>query len=162
MQMFSFMHKLIGGSLMARTVDINEMQKKLTDFNNQFTQMKKDILGKQNINASTVNLISIIGDEVMTLKEITEISELDKSTISRQMNVLVRNDLVKRETGEDKRFSYFELSDEAKAIYRQYSNDFVKYLDDALMGWSEEEKQMFSVLIGRANHSLSTAISKEL
>lgn len=147
---------------MARTVDINEMQKKLTDFNNQFTQMKKDILGKQNINASTVNLISIIGDEVMTLKEITEISELDKSTISRQMNVLVRNDLVKRETGEDKRFSYFELSDEAKAIYRQYSNDFVKYLDDALMGWSEEEKQMFSVLIGRANHSLSTAISKEL
>lgn len=161
MQTFSFIHKLIGGERMARTVDISEMLEKLTAFNTQFTQVKKNILNKQNINASTVNLISIIGDEVMTLKQITEISELDKSTISRQINVLVDKELVRRESGEDKRFSYFELSDEAKAIYRQYSNDFVKYLDDALMGWSEEEKQMFSVLIGRANYSLSTAMSKD-
>jgi DNA-binding MarR family transcriptional regulator len=161
MQIISFTHKLIGGNGMARTVDISEMLEKLTTFNNQFNQVKKEILSKQNINASTVNLISIIGDEVMTLKQITEISELDKSTISRQINVLVDKELVLRESGEDKRFSYFELSDEAKAIHRQYSNDFVKYLDDALMGWSEEEKQMFSVLVGRANYSLSTAMSKE-
>lgn len=161
MQIFSFMHKLVGGNIMARTVDINEMLEKITAFNTQFTQVKKDILAKQNINASTVNLISIIGDEVMTLKQITEISALDKSTISRQINVLVDKELVRRESGKDKRFSYFELSDEAKAIYGQFSNDFVKYLDDALRGWSEEEKQMFSVLVGRANYSLSTASSKE-
>lgn len=161
MQTFSFIHKLVGGKKMSRTVDISEMLEKITALNNQFGQVKKDILQKQNINASTVNLISIIGDEVMTLKEITKISELDKSTVSRQINVLVKKELVKRESGEDKRFSYFELSDEAKAIYRQYSEDFVKYLDDALMGWSEEEKQMFSVLVGRANYSLSTVTSKE-
>lgn len=146
---------------MARTVDISEMLEKIVEFNNQFLKVKKDILDKQNLNASTVNLVSIIGDETMTLKEITEISELDKSTISRQINVLVKKELVLRESGEDKRFSYFQLSDEAKGIYRQYSDDFVEYMDDALRGWSEEEKQMFSVLIGRANHSLSTAISSE-
>ena len=162
MQTFSFIHKLVGGKKMSRTVDISEMLEKITALNNQFAQVKKDILQKQNINASTVNLISIIGDEVMTLKQITKISELDKSTVSRQINVLVKKELVKRESGEDKRFSYFELSDEAKAIYRQYAEDFVKYLDDALMGWSEEEKQMFSVLVGRANYSLSTVTSKEV
>lgn len=161
MQLLGFIHKIMGGTKMARTVDINDMLEKLADFNSQFVQVKQYILEKQNLNASTVNLISIIGDEVMTLKQITEISELDKSTISRQINVLVKNQLVQRETGEDKRFSYFELTDEAKTIYRQYSRDFVEYLDDALKGWSEEEKQMFSVLIGRANYSLSTALSKE-
>ena len=75
MQTISFIHKLVGGKKMSRTVDISEMLEKITALNNQFGQVKKDILQKQNINASTVNLISIIGDEVMTLKQITKISE---------------------------------------------------------------------------------------
>lgn len=147
--------------MMAHTVDMKELLEKIYTFDNQFSRVKKDILAKQNLNFSTVNLISIIGDEVLTLKEITEISELDKSTISRQINVLVKNGLVKRETGEDKRYSFFELSDQAKEVFHQYQNDFVQYFEDALRGWSEEEKQMFSVLIGRANHSMANALSKD-
>lgn len=161
MQMISFTHKLVGGRDMSRTVDISEMLAKVDEFHQQFSKVKREILNKQKINASTVNLISIIGDETMTLKEITKISELDKSTISRQINILVDNELVVRGSGDDKRFSFFELTDEAKAIYRQYSRDFVEYMNKALSGWSEEEKQMFSVLIGRANYSLMTAMTFE-
>lgn len=146
---------------MARSVNIQDMLEKIVAFNHEFSKVKKKILDMQQINASAINLISIIGDETMTLKEITEISELDKSTVSRQMNLLVKQKLVTRETGQDKRYSFFELSDEAKEIYQNYTDDFVKYVEDALMGWSEEEKQMFSVLIGRANYSLSPSISNK-
>ncbi len=146
---------------MARSVNIQDMLEKIVAFNHEFSKVKKKILSMQQINASAINLISIIGDETMTLKEITEISELDKSTVSRQMNLLVKQKLVTRETGQDKRYSFFELSDEAKEIYQNYTDDFVKYVEDALMGWSEEEKQMFSVLIGRANYSLSPSISNK-
>lgn len=146
---------------MARLVDIQDMLEKIVAFNHEFTKVKKKILDMQNINASAINIISIIGDETMTLKEITEISELDKSTISRQMNLLVKEGLVTRETGQDKRYSFFELSEKAKDIYKNYTHDFVKYVEDALIGWSEEEKQMFSVLIGRANYSLSPSISNK-
>lgn len=146
---------------MARMVNIDDMLIKLVEFNHQFLKIKKDILNSKSLNASTVNLISIIGNETMTLKQITEISELDKSTISRQISLLVEDGLVQREVGEDKRFSFFDLTEDAKVIYRQYQADFVEYMDDALRGWSEEEKQMFSVLIGRANYSLSTALSAE-
>lgn len=146
---------------MARSVNIQDMLEKIVAFNHEFSKVQKKILGMQQINASAINLISIIGDETMTLKEITEISELDKSTVSRQMNLLVKQKLVTRETGQDKRYSFFELSDEAKEIYQNYTDDFVKYVEDALMGWSEEEKQMFSVLIGRANYSLSPSISNK-
>lgn len=68
--------------------------------------------------------------------------------------------MVLREIGSDKRYSYFELTDEAKEIYRQYMEDFVKFVETALLGWSEEEKHMFTVLIGRANYSFSEALSK--
>ena len=145
---------------MARTVDISEMLQKITAFNTQFLQAKREILSRENINASAINLISIIGDETMTLKEITAISELDKSTVSRQINLLVKDGLVNREIGEDKRFSFFELTEQAKAIYRQYENDFVQFIESTLQGWSEEEKQMFTVLIGRANYSFSNSLSK--
>lgn|SRR5690625_795472 len=159
--MYSFISKLIGGNGMAQMVDISELLDKLNTFDNQFSRIKKQILDKQNLNSSTVNLISIIGNETMTLKQITEISELDKSTISRQINVLVKNGLVIREVGEDKRFSFFELSKEAKDMYQQYIEDFVDYFDDTLRGWTEEEKHMFSVLVGRANYSMSNALSKD-
>ena len=145
---------------MARPVDISEMLQKITAFNTQFLQAKREILSRENINASAINLISIIGDETMTLKEITAISELDKSTVSRQINLLVKDGLVHREIGEDKRFSFFELTEQAKAIYRQYENDFVQFIESTLQGWSEEEKQMFTVLIGRANYSFSNSLSK--
>ena len=150
----------MGGTLMARTVDISEMLQKISAFNTQFLQAKREILSRENINASAINLISIIGDETMTLKEITAISELDKSTVSRQINLLVKDGLVHREIGEDKRFSFFELTEQAKAIYRQYENDFVQFIERTLQGWSEEEKQMFTVLIGRANYSFSNSLSK--
>lgn len=145
---------------MARTVDIKEMLEKITAFNSQFHQVQKEILSIHQLNASAINLISIIGDETMTLKEITSISELDKSTISRQINVLVKDELVVRKVGVDKRFSYFELTEEAKGIYRQYMDDYVRFVESALMGWSEEEKQMFTVLVGRANYSFSNALTK--
>lgn len=145
---------------MAQTVDIKDMLEKLVTFNKQFANIKQEILHTQNLNASAVNLISIIGDETMTLKEITEISELDKSTISRQINVLVKDGLVLRETGSDKRFSFFQLSDDAKIIYQKYVTDFTAFMEDALRGWSEEEKHMFSVMVGRANFSLNAALTK--
>lgn len=158
--MYSFTSKLIGGIVMTHRVDMKELLSKLNTFDNQFSKIKKEILDKQNINFSTVNLISIIGDDRLTLKEITELSDLDKSTISRQINGLVKANLVTREIGEDKRFSFFELSDEAKKIYHEYNNDLISYFEDALKGWSEEEKQMLLVLVGRANHSMASAILK--
>ena len=74
------------------------MLEKIVAFNHEFSKVKKKILSMQQINASAINLISIIGDETMTLKEITEISELDKSTVSRQMNLLVKQKLDRKST----------------------------------------------------------------
>lgn len=146
---------------MAQKVNLQEMFEKIVLFNKQFLQIDQEILNKHAINASAVNLISIIGDERMTLTDITKVSGLDKSTVSRQINVLVQEELVLRESGEDKRYSFFELSKDAKIIYENYLDNFTNYIENALSAWSEEEKHMFSVMIGRANYSFSTALTKD-
>lgn len=146
---------------MPQKVNLQEMLEKIVLFNKQFLQIDQEILNKHAINASAVNLISIIGDERMTLTDITKVSGLDKSTVSRQINVLVQEELVLRASGEDKRYSFFELSKDAKIIYKNYLESFTDYIENALSAWSEEEKHMFSVMIGRANYSLSTALIKD-
>lgn len=146
---------------MTQQVDLEDMLEKIVTFNKQFLQIEQEILKTHKINASAVNLISIIGDHRMTLTDITAVSGLDKSTVSRQINGLVKEELVLRETGEDKRYSFFELSENAKIIYSNYLTNFTDYIENALRGWSEEEKHMFSVMVGRANYSLSTALKKE-
>ncbi len=146
---------------MAQQVDLEDMLEKVVTFNKQFLQIEQEILKTHEINASAVNLISIIGDHRMTLTDITAVSGLDKSTVSRQINGLVKEELVLRETGEDKRYSFFELSENAKIIYSNYLTNFTDYIEKALRAWSEEEKHMFSVMVGRANYSLSAALKKE-
>lgn len=143
-------------------VNLEDMLKKMIKFNKIFQQIEEEILKAHQMKASVVNLISIIGDERMTLTQITDISGLDKSTVSRQINGLVKDEYVLRESGKDKRYSFFELSKDAKIIYSQYKENFIKYIADALSAWSEEEKHMFSVLIGRANYSFSTALKQEV
>lgn len=145
---------------MAQEVDLEDMLKKIITFNKIFLQIEEEILKAHQVKASAVNLISIIGDDRMTLTEITKISGLDKSTVSRQINGLVKKEYVLRESGKDKRYSFFELSKSAKIIYNNYNENFTNYIADALNAWSEEEKHMFSVMLGRANYSLSTALKQ--
>lgn len=91
---------------------------------------------------------------MLTLKEITERAQLDKSTVSRQMNTLEKLELVERKAGEDKRFSFFKLTEEADVLYNSYLKEFTDYMEKTLLAWSEEEKQILMVLLGRLEHSL--------
>lgn len=140
---------------MVRSVDMAELANSLTYFFRLYDQHYKKLLAKFNIHASAINLIHAIDDQVMTLTEITEATGLDKSTVSRQMNMLVKQDYAVKKAGKDKRFALFQLTPKAEEDYQEITQATTDYLSQSLDNWSEEEKQMLLVLIGRLNHSLS-------
>ncbi|WP_018658754.1 MarR family winged helix-turn-helix transcriptional regulator [Allofustis seminis] len=139
---------------MSKTVDIKALLKQMEEVAISFDAAKKRMLAKEKLNASTIYLISIIGEDTLTLKQITERAQLDKSTVSRQMNTLEKLQLVERKAGEDKRFAFFNLTSDAKMHYNNYIRSFTAYLNQTLIAWSEEEKQMLLVLLGRLDYSL--------
>ncbi|API89537.1 hypothetical protein BKP56_09840 [Marinilactibacillus sp. 15R] len=145
---------------MTPSVDTNEILLKLAELQSLYKKMTQNLLTDYNISASALNLIEILGEEQATLKSITEQSQLDKSTVSRQMNTLVKNGLVVKTTGDDKRYAYFTLSEDAKSKFQEYNTAAQKIFSDILEGWTEEEKQLLSVLIGRLNRSLTNGLSK--
>lgn len=110
--------------MMTAIVDIDDLSVRLAALNRYCEKIYKKFLDQYNINASAVNLIGVIQDDTLSLTEITEITGLDKSTVSRQMNHLVKNDYVIKTSGEDKRFTLFQLTAEAQAIYHEIRNEF--------------------------------------
>lgn len=143
---------------MPKQVKIEDLLRKVSDLQGIYKRMNQELLSSQKLNSSAANLINIIGKEEKTLKEITEASGLDKSTVSRQVNALVKKGYVTKTTGADKRYAYFTLSNEAETAYEEYLQAFQKLFHSSLTGWTEEEKQMLSVLLGRLNRSLTKGL----
>ncbi|MER2063879.1 MAG: winged helix DNA-binding protein [Alkalibacterium sp.] len=128
---------------------------KVAELNHHYKYLTDRLLHDLGLSHSVVNLIELIGDDEMTLKEITGKSRLDKSTVSRQMNALVRKELVTKTTGTDKRYVYFKLTPQAGEVFNSYHDQLEEKFNTILSGWTEEEAHMLTVLLGRLNRSMT-------
>lgn len=132
---------------------------KITELNQYYKYVTDHLLYDLDLSHSTINLIEIIGEDEMTLKQITKESRLDKSTVSRQMNALVRKSLVTKTTGSDKRFVYFKLNEQANETYKDYQTKLEDKFKNIVSGWTEEEAHMLTVLLGRLNRSMNNRMT---
>lgn len=131
-----------------------QLLEKVSEFNQLYKYLTDHLLQELGLSHSTINLIELIGDEELTLKDITARSRLDKSTVSRQMNALVRKDLVTKTIGTDKRYVHFKLNEQAGVVAKNYRAKLEEKVQKILSGWTEEEAHMLTVLLGRLNRSM--------
>jgi len=143
---------------MANHDQTNALLEKTSEFNLLYKRITEQLLAKINLSSSAINLIKLLGDQELTLTEVTKSSRLDKSTVSRQMNALVKKEYVAKTTGKDKRFAYFTLTDNAREVYDSYQADLEEQFNTILSGWTEEEIHMLTVLIGRLNRSVTNRL----
>ena len=132
---------------------------KVTEFNLLYKHLTDHLLHEMGLSHSTINLIELIGDDELTLKEITKKSHLDKSTVSRQMNALAKKDLVTKTAGDDKRYVYFKLNEQATEVFSTYHTQLEDKIQKILSGWTEEEAHMLTVLLGRFNRSMTNRLT---
>jgi len=144
---------------MLRKVDMELLVNRMEEFSRLFKKLNGLILQYYDINESAIHIFSILKKEELTLKQLTEESNLDKSTMSRQVNSLVKKDLIIKTRGQDKRYTYLKLSREALDMYKQYQKEAELAFADLLTDWSEEEKQSLSVLLLRLNRRFDETIN---
>ena len=117
-------------------------------------RLSKSLQKQLDLTSSAVVIMELLGNDKLSLKELTEKSTLDKSTLSRQVNQLVKKNFVIRETGKDKRFVQFFVTEEGKALHEKYITEKTNQLASILLSWTDEEKQLLYVLLGRLGRSL--------
>lgn len=147
---------IIGG---ARTVDYevssHDLLVKMEEFQNHYRKLLSTILADHNVTQSAFTIMKTIKDEHKTLKELTIITALDKSTLSRQVNTLSKKGWIVKEAGADKRYAYLYLTEEALKLTNTLLFEIEQQLGFILRGWPIDEKQLLLVLLGRANRSMS-------
>lgn len=149
---------IFGGTIMGNKVELGTLLSRMNDFTRMHRKLNGMLLDYYKLTESSLVLFDIIEDEEMTLKAITDASYLDKSTISRQVNSLVKKGYIDKKTGNDKRYSYFKLTEQAKTVYASYKKESIRAFDDLMSGWTEEEKQKLSILLMRLNRIYESAI----
>ncbi|AEB29916.1 hypothetical protein CAR_c12240 [Carnobacterium sp. 17-4] len=74
-------------------IPIHSLIQRFTKFSQSYAKLEKQLLAKHKITKSGFLIMSFIKDEKITLNELTNHSELDKSTLSRQIKALEKKGL---------------------------------------------------------------------
>lgn len=151
-------NSFIGGKGMASKVEISTLLDRMDEFTRLYRKLNGMILQYYQLTESSIVIFEILQDGEKTLKAITEASYLDKSTVSRQVNALVKKDLISKKAGQDKRYTYFKLTAKATKVYGAYKKEAERAFDDLMSGWTEDEKQKLSILLMRLNRVFHSAI----
>ncbi|MDZ7835917.1 MAG: hypothetical protein U5K84_11940 [Alkalibacterium sp.] len=75
------------------------------------------------------------------------------------MNALAKKDLVTKTAGDDKRYVYFKLNEQATDVFSTYHTQLEDKIQKILSGWTEEEAHMLTVLLGRFNRSMTNRLN---
>ena len=140
--------------MMENHVSSYELIERIEEFLEKYQEILTKVLKKHRVNRSAFVILNLIQRETYTLTELTAISNLDKSTLSRQVSVLVSKGWVIKENRNDKRSTYLSLSKEALKLTQVLSTELEEIIDLILKGWPNDEKQLFLILLGRMNRSI--------
>ncbi|AOA00938.1 hypothetical protein BFC22_07405 [Carnobacterium divergens] len=129
------------------------MKIQLEHFYNEFNQFENKLLKEHALTKATFTLLNNLIDIPKTIKKLSFETNLDKSTLSRQLDILVKKNLVIEIKNEDRRLRNVQLSEEGQNLQNRINQNLTQQWELIFQSWSDEEKQLLMVLLGRMNRS---------
>lgn len=131
----------------------NEIKIQLEHFYNEFNQFENKLLKEHALTKATFTLLNNLINIPKTIKKLSFETNLDKSTLSRQLDILVKKNLVIEIKNEDRRLRNVQLSEEGQNLQNRINQNLTQQWELIFQSWSDEEKQLLMVLLGRMNRS---------
>lgn len=135
---------------------MHSLIQRFSEFDHHFSSLERRLLAKYGMTKSGFSIMSFINDKRITLNELANQSDLDKSTLSRQVKQLEKKGFVTKEPGTDKRYMYLSLTPESRQLILAFSFEFEKSYSLIFKSWPADEKQLLLVLMGRVNRSIQS------
>lgn len=138
-------------------ISTHELIKEIDSFQTRYTSIEQSVLKKNQLNRSAFFIMRHLIEQPLTLTELTSSFSLNKSTLSRQVNDLVKKGWVIKDSGKDKRFMYLVLSKEAKQLINSVHFEIEQQVTQIFSSWPNDEKQLFIILLRRINRRIELA-----
>ncbi|WP_353990354.1 MarR family transcriptional regulator [Pediococcus argentinicus] len=125
---------------------------------NRNDQLKK-ITHTFEITVAEWRILKNIMDNATTLEELSELTQLDASTLSRQIKKIVTKKLIKKNPSEtDHRKYQYAMTDAGRIVFDKVSNLITAVDKELFKSWTEEEKGMLKILLNRILHNQQAPI----
>ncbi|MDK1287823.1 MarR family winged helix-turn-helix transcriptional regulator [Pseudoalteromonas umbrosa] len=100
-------------------------------------------------------LSHVINIQFATAKQICELANMDKSTVSRAIKQLEQKQLLRlNQHPDDKRATVIECTDMGFDLYKQLTPKALEWEQNLLANFSESEKRTFKILIEKLSKSV--------
>lgn len=107
-------------------------------------------------------IVAICNDEGITQDKLADIINVHPSNVARALDVLTRKGyIVKEDFKSDRRTWCLYSTEKARAIYDDLVGFEKSWIDIISTDFSEQEKETFSALLGRANGNLATYLQEK-
>ena len=125
---------------------------------NQGTKTK--VIGKYRIGMREWRILALCADSgVVTAKDVSYHSGMDKASISRALNYLAEYKLIKRtDNGDDWRSKPFKLTNQGEKIYGQIASEKIARAERMWSSFSKKERKELIRLLKKLRHNVYAEI----
>lgn len=123
-------------------------------FYQELSELKKQVLKQHRINEAQLKILTELKIEALSLKKLALSLTTEKSTLSRQVASLVKSGWLIKDQSADKRMQFISLTVFGKESLTKIEEQLEQPWTSLFHTWSEEEKQLLSILLGRVARSL--------
>lgn len=138
---------------------IRSLHSELIGFARSLHLMKQASLGRRIGPAGLPVIGRLISEGPMRVSALAECTTLDSSTVSRQVDQLVREGLLRRLADpQDGRATLIEATDAGRAEYTEHRQQIAEMLESLLGEWSADQIESFTVSLRRLNEDAAVRL----
>ncbi|MGX7418706.1 MarR family winged helix-turn-helix transcriptional regulator [Carnobacterium gallinarum] len=128
--------------------------KEIMLFNQQISDLQLKILTTYQLTLSHFNLLLYLKEKSpLSLKQLTHLTQTEKSTLSRQVTNLMAQQWLMKEQTLDKRVYLIHLTSEGLEKLAKIDIEFNDTWKTLFSAWPEDEQQLLFILLGRINRN---------
>lgn len=138
---------------------MKEILNALHETDKDFQKILKKITKECKLTIAEWQLLVKVDDEFNTQDQLSQTTGLDTSTLSRQLNALMKKKMLENQVvGHDHRHFIYQITNLGRESLMKIQTQYQTIEQQIFSVWSEEEKSMLQILINRLDKSIQKGL----
>lgn len=138
---------------------MKEILNALHETDKDFQKILKEIMKDYKITIAEWHLLMKVDNEFDTQDQLSQTTGLDTSTLSRQLNALMKKKMIEHQVvGHDHRHFIYQVTPLGAESLAKIKAQYQAIEQQIFSVWSEEEKSMLQILINRLDKSIQKGL----
>ncbi|QIL51274.1 winged helix-turn-helix transcriptional regulator [Weissella coleopterorum] len=138
---------------------MKEILNVLHETDKDYQKILKKLTKEYQLTIAEWKLLQQVENEFDTQEQLSQATGLDTSTLSRQLNSLMKKEMIENQVvGHDHRHFIYQITDTGTKSLEFIQSQYHEIEQQIFSVWSEEEKSMLQILLNRLDKSMQKGL----